>query len=177
MKRESFTNAELSFSDTKLSSFKQNKRIENHKLTAECKSREADVATEAIVNVGDIVHIKNEGSKHHVREFYLIVDIEKQSKTAHLQKFCGNQLRRKRYSVKLNELYKAPCSVTATARSVEPETDSEEEETTNEEHCMGNNRVAETIAGESTSTEATRRSSSRIRRKPDYLATGEIQRT
>ena len=123
------------------------------------------------------MHIKNEGSKHHVREFYLIVDIEKQSKTAHLQKLCGNQLRRKRYSVKLNEIYKAPCSITTTARSVEQETNSEEEEIVNGEQCMGNNRVAEATAGEGTSDEATRRSSSQIWRKPDYLATGEIQRT
>ena len=176
LKRESFTNAELSFSDSNLSSFKHNKRIENHKLSAESKARGSDVATEAFVNVGDIVHIKNDGSKHYAREFYLVVDVEKQSKIAHLQKFCGNQLRRKRYSVKLNELYKAPCSITSTSHSGEQETDSEEEEQTGDEHCMGSSLAAETGSGESTSAEVTGRASSRIRRKPEYLATSEIQR-
>ena len=106
----------------------------------------------------------------------MVVDVEKQSKVAHLQKFCGNQLRRKRYSVKLNELYKAPCSITSTSHSGEQETDSEEEEQTGDEHCMGSSLAAETGSGESTSAEVTGRASSRIRRKPEYLATSEIQR-
>ena len=176
MKRESFTNADLSFADSKLSSFKHNKRVENHKLSAECKARGSDIAAEACVNVGDIVHIKNDGSKHHAREFYLIVEIEKQLKTAHLQKFCGDQLRRKRYPVKLNELYKAPCSFTPTSRSEEQESDSEEEEMIGEEQCMGNGLVAEASSGEGTSVEVAGRASSRIRRRPEYLATSEIQR-
>ena len=114
LKRESFTNAELSFSDSKLSSFKHDKRIENHVASARSKAQGSNIAIEALVNVGDIVHIKNEGSKHQAREFYLVVDVDNQVKVASLQKFCGNQLRRKRHAVKLNELNKAPCSISST---------------------------------------------------------------
>ena len=56
---------------------------------------------------GDTVHIKNEGTKHHAREFYFVISINYDRKEVVVQKFCGSQLRGRKYPVKLVELYPA----------------------------------------------------------------------
>ena len=56
-------------------------------------------------NVGDLVHIKSEGDNHNIRNFYLVVDIDKEFVT--IQKFVGNQLRSKKYLVKCDEIFPA----------------------------------------------------------------------
>ena len=60
-----------------------------------------------MISEGDIVHIKNEGTKHHAREFYFVISINYDRKEAVVQKFCGSQLRGRKYPVKLVELYPA----------------------------------------------------------------------
>ena len=163
LKRDSFTNTGLEFSDSDLSSFKHAKRVENHTHSERSKGRGADAAIDTIVNTGDIVHIKTDGSKHQVRDFYLVVDVDIQQKMSTLQKFCGNQLRGKKYSVKLNEIYKAPCSfTTAPTSSQEADSDSDEEI-----HYDSSNDSSTTVPV---------RSSTRTRRTPDYLVTSEIRR-
>ena len=63
------------------------------------------------LSVGDIVHIKADGTKHQARDFYLVVSLNADKRSAMLQKFCGNQLRSKQYELLLTEVYRASCSI------------------------------------------------------------------
>ena len=112
------------------------------------------------------MHIKSEGSKHNVREFYLVVALNSTTKKVTLQKFCGSQLRTKKYELLLSEIYKAPCSITPQSTTNNHESDEESDSSNGED-------PAEDTPSNSV---ATPRSSSRIRRKPDFLSTTEIQR-
>ena len=166
LKRDSITNSELIFSDKDLSSFKYAKRAENHGYSERSKARGAASAEEASVVSGDIVHLKADGTKHQVRDFYLVMDINAPKKMVTVQKFCGNQLRSKQYHIRLNELYKAPCSFTSSSlvRPNDVEEDSDDD------------AVYEAHVNDDSASSSVR-SSSRLRRKPSYLATSEIQRT
>ena len=167
LKRDSFTNSDLRFSDKDLSSFKHAKRIENHEHSEHSKAKGAAHAEEASVDVGDIVHLKEDGSKHHVRDFYLVMDIDLPRKMAGVKKFCGNQLRSKRYQVRFNELYKAPCSFLPSSLAK-----SNIAEDSDDDMIYGNH-----VDNEQNTEQDTQRYPSRLRKKPDYLATAEIQRS
>ena len=164
LKRDSYTNAGLDFSDSDLSSFKHSKRVENHAHSERSKGRGANAAIDTSVDIGDIVHVKKDGSKHQVRDFYLVVEVDIQQKMSTLQKFCGYQLRNKKYSVKLNEIYKAPCSFTSAQTSPMQKTDPDSDE---DIHYTDTEDSSETVPV---------RSSTRTRRTPDYLVTSEIRR-
>ena len=56
-------------------------------------------------NVGDLVYIKSEGDKQNIRNFCLVVDVDKEFTT--IQKFGGNHLRSKKYLVKCDEIFPA----------------------------------------------------------------------
>ena len=73
MKRVRVTNAPINFDDEKLRDFKYEKRIQNHKYSELSKSKGLPIANEAVVEVGDIVHIKSDGSKHRARDFSEII--------------------------------------------------------------------------------------------------------
>ena len=64
----------------------------------------------AIITKGEIVHFKGDGSKHKARDFYLVTEINYAKAEMYIQKFCGNQLRSKRYLVKLTDIYPALSS-------------------------------------------------------------------
>ena len=69
------------------------------------KSKWGTLASKHSCNVVDLVHIKSEGDKHNIRNFSLVVDIDKEFAT--IQEFVGNQLRSKRYLVKCDEIFPA----------------------------------------------------------------------
>ena len=75
LKRDSYTNEPLSFTVEQLQSFKYEKRLENHPYSEKSKARGGANATEAVVSEGSIIHLKNEGSKHTTRDFYLVLSI------------------------------------------------------------------------------------------------------
>ena len=105
MKRDRVTNAPINFDDEKLRDFKYEKRIQNHKYSELSKSKRLPIANEAVVWIGDIVHIKSDGSKHGARDFYLVTSVNHDSSEAHIQKLYGNQFRGKKYVLKYSEIY------------------------------------------------------------------------
>ena len=66
LKRDNFTNENLDFNDKQIGDFRYTKRSQNHPHSERSKSRGVPPASNTIVSVGDIVHIKTEGSKHKV---------------------------------------------------------------------------------------------------------------
>ena len=52
-----------------------------------------------MVEIGDIVHVKSEGSKPRARDFYLVTSVDYESSMAFLQKLIGTQFRNKKYQV------------------------------------------------------------------------------
>ncbi len=175
-KRETFTNKDLEFSDSDLSNFKHTKRHENHNYSERSKANGGAIATEASIDVGDIVHVKNEGSKHKARDFYLVVEVDMVQHLASLQKFCGSQLRSKRYTVRFNEIYKSPCTWTSTSSLQNEESDNESDIdiVTGSEQDQPDPAI-ETIPVVQHPTPPTR-FSTRVRHEPDFLSTKEIQR-
>ena len=71
------------------------------------KCKDANLAQPTPVAIGDIVHVKIDGTKHKVRDFYLVMSIDKVKSLIGIQKFCGNKLLRKQYLVKPEEIYLA----------------------------------------------------------------------
>ena len=111
LKRDQYTGEPLSFPDSELAIARQKARERNHKYSELSKAKGGKPATSANVNKGDLVHIKAEGDKHTSRDFYLVVNINTDEGGAVLQKFVGNQLRSKKYLVKLTEIYQATPQV------------------------------------------------------------------
>ena len=75
----------------------------------------------ASVQVGDLVYIKDEGTKHSPRERYIIIKITNQD--AILQKMNGSKLMSKRYEVPLTRIFPVIAKLTEhiTSQSVEEE--------------------------------------------------------
>ena len=78
-------------------------RVDNQGASAKCKSRGRPAAIKASIQKGSLVYIKSEGSKNSVRERYIVVDVDDEHCV--VQKFVKSQLRSKRYSLKLTEVY------------------------------------------------------------------------
>ena len=66
----------MNFSDEEISSNRYENRIKNHQSSEKSKASGALPAKEAEVVIGDIVHVKNEGTKPKAREFYLVVAVD-----------------------------------------------------------------------------------------------------
>ena len=154
-KRDIFTNEHINFSDNQIQDYKYAKRTENHRASELSKSRGSTRIDDIVISAGDIVHVKHEGTKHRAREFYLVTSVDHERKEAFIQKFCGSQLRGRRYLVKLAELYPAAANCNFCSSS------------SNSDKIDIRNDISEPQL----------RRSNRIRNQPDYIATNEIQRT
>ena len=84
---------------------------------------------------------------------------------AYLQKFCGNQLRSKIYTVKLSEVYLVPCSWKGDDSTALGKCDDDNSE----------DEIQEVKEVHDTSPYNPVRRSSRFRKPPDWLATPEIE--
>ena len=107
-KRGRITNEPIYLDDKKLQDIKYNKRVQNHHYSEKSKSNGNPSAKEVIVDIGNIVYIKSDGSKHLARELYLVTSVDYKSSEAYVQKLVGNQFREKKYLVKFSEIYLVP---------------------------------------------------------------------
>ena len=170
-KRDIFTNENLNFHDDNISKFKHEKRLQNHPSSELSKSGGKPPAERIVLSVGDIVHVKSDGTKHKAREFYLVTAVDHDSGEAEIQKFCGNQLRAKKYTVKIEEVYLAAGNfMTSNTRGLDQKNDSEisiynEVPVNTDDSDDRENR-----------NQIQLRKSTRNREKPDWLATSEISR-
>ena len=87
MKRELYPNEELTFRDNQLQSFRYEKRLQNHPTSEISKSHGNPKVDKSTISQGDIVYIKNEGTEHHARDFYLVITVDYEKKEACVQKF------------------------------------------------------------------------------------------
>ena len=101
--RDQYTGEQLALDDLKLSEQQMDIRVDNQGASAKCKSRGRPAAIKASIRKGSLVYIKSEGSKNSVRERYIVVDVDDEHCV--VQKFVKSQLRSKRYSLKLTEVY------------------------------------------------------------------------
>ena len=169
LKRDNFTNENLDFNDKQIGDFRYTKRLQNHPHIERSKSRGVPPASNTIVSVGDIVHIETEGSNHKARDYYLVVSVNYGNMEASIQKFCGNQLRAKRYLVKLAEVFFAASQFIQPTRNRDDECDGISLDNEN----PGNVDVK----SESDSPPGIDlRRSNRKRNPPDWLARNEIGR-
>ena len=146
--------------------YKYMKRLRNQPSSEASKARGHPPAVKAIISTGDIVHVKNEGTKHTARSFYLVTSVNYETGEAYIQKYCGDQLRAKRYLVKLEEIYSASTNFIPV----------HDRSSNNKEDIPLNSDVS--IGSEENDLGTTElRRSSRERRAPDWLSTPEIQRS
>ena len=164
-KRDSYTDAAINFDNKTISDFKYEQRIQNHASSEKSKAGGATTTPETLISVGDIVHIKADGSKHKAREFYLVMAVNYEMSTAVVQKFCGSTLREKKYRVKLNEIYLAATNFTSYRNKANEGEDGVIIEGNNPDNDLDN------------PTTPPLRRSTRISRPPEWLSTSEIQRS
>ena len=106
--RDQHTNSQLSLDDLALARDQTTIRENNHAASALSKSRGSPPSPHIDLKVGNMVFIKNEGSKIKARDRYIIVKIE--GSYAILQKF-GDKFMSRQYRVPLTNIYQAPsCS-------------------------------------------------------------------
>ena len=170
LKRDVFSNSNIDFEDKQIQNFRYIKRLQNHPSSELSKSRGYSRATKAIISVGDIVHVKSEGTKHKARDFYLVSSVNYETNEVWIQKFCGNQLRNKKYLVRLEEIYLASANFISSNKSNEEEDDDIplNNEIYDEPDDLTHNEVIY--------PEDLPRRSDRNRHQPDWLATSDIQR-
>ena len=169
LKRDSVTNDSLTFKNEELQSFKYQKRLQNHPHSEKSKARGGAVATDAIISEGDIIHVKDDGTKHKARDFYLVTNVDHENSEAQIQKFAGSRLGKK-YVVKFNEVYLAsvPSSNMNQNRNKDSNYDDDDDD--------GVSLLNETEEPLDEIPEQELRKSTRNRKTPEWLATKEIQR-
>ena len=101
--RDQSTGAKLDLSDLKLSDLQWKMRVGNHCSSAKHQSRDAEPPVKVIANIGDIILLKNEKSKHKAREKYFVVNTLDDT-YVEVQKITENQIRAKKYKVKMEDL-------------------------------------------------------------------------
>ena len=102
--RDQHTNNQLSIDDCTLAEKQLQLRKHNHPHSAKSKSHGKPQAPLHNHQVGNLVYIKDEGSKNKARDRYIIVKID--NKYAFIQKF-GDKFMAKQYQVPLSQLFPA----------------------------------------------------------------------
>jgi hypothetical protein len=104
--RDNETGAQLNFEDTNLANKQHASRLDNHVPSAKSKAPRGKGATKAVVAPGDLVFVKNDGTKHTARDRYIVGSVEEEYVL--IRKLLGSQYRNKQYKVKPCELYPVP---------------------------------------------------------------------
>lgn len=150
-----------------MQNFQYERRKRNHRYSEKSKAKGKAFASAAFVSKGDIVHVKGEGTKHTVMDFYLIVDMCHESGEATVQKFHVNRIQSKKWLVKLDEIYPAVTSVRP-QRIEEEDVDTDLQEETDIPLLKTNDFHSNES---STSDDSELRRSSRLCNCPQWLAT------
>ncbi len=105
--RDNVTGEKLNISDKYLAEQQYKNRLANHGPSARSKASITTSTTKSCITPGDLVFLKDDGTKHTARERYIVTGCNKQFIT--LNKLTGNQFRSKKYHVKYSDVYKVPC--------------------------------------------------------------------
>ena len=171
MKRNNYTDQSIEVDDKDLKKFRYEKRLNNHPYSEKSKAGNQFATENQIIAKGDVVHVKGELTKHNVRDMYLVTSIDYERRLAEIQKFHGNQLKAKKYVIKLSEIYLAYPYVK------KPDTQINSEDEDGISLPIATHTTNEIVRSEPTPSDETLRRSTRTKKKSDWLATEDIQRT
>ena len=100
-----FTGQKLNVQDRELSNLQFSNRQKSHESSAKSKSTvRGSKLINPIVDKGDLIMIKSDKSKHEARKVYLVVEVDSENKVVIVQKFVNNQVRNKKYKVKIEQI-------------------------------------------------------------------------
>ena len=182
--RDQHTNDQLNINDLTLAQQQNDIREQNHLSSATSKARGNPPPRQLNLKVGELVFIKDEGSKHHARDRYIITNIE--GNLASIQKL-GKQFMSCLYKVPVSHLYPAssnfvnfyhdwdnirPASDTDSSDDVHSDTAS-----TLTEDIDDNDDIHEdeNIVGEAALTPEVQRRPPRNRQPPAWQRSGDFQ--
>ena len=101
----SLTGEKLKIEDHELSDLQYDNRQKSHDSSAKAKSTvRGSTMVNPIVDKGDLVMIKSDRSKHEPRQKYVVVEVDQSKKIVVVQKFVNNQVRAKKYKVKIEQI-------------------------------------------------------------------------
>ena len=104
--RDHETGAQLRFTDAALAEKQHDIRIKNHPHSAQAKAPKGSIATPLDVKIGDLVFLKDDGTKHVARDRYIVTSCG--PKFIGVQKLIRSQFRSREYHVKRTEVYRVP---------------------------------------------------------------------
>ena len=107
LQRDQFTNVQLPIQDRAIILQQQDHRQSNHAASESSKAQDHPRAPNANVQIGDIVYLWKDKSKHHPRDRYIVTALDGQQ-WCNIRKFIGTQLRNTSYRVKRSELFTIP---------------------------------------------------------------------
>ena len=127
--RDQFTNKQIPVADQTLILQQHAGRLENHPYSERSKAPIGSIPTPPSIDIGDLVYLYADRTKHHSRDRYLVTSVE--SDWCHLRKFVGSQLRQSPYRVKKSDCFKVPSSLPTQHRppagSYSPDSSEDEE--------------------------------------------------
>ena len=140
-KRDMHSCKPIEVDDTALIKSKQTERLANHHTSAMYKSRGKAINIPE-VKAGEIVYLSQDREKGKCRDKYIVCYTDDEH--AYCQKFVNDQLRAKRYRVKLTEIMKVHKLVPDPASQCEENSDNEFDEITITTHTDSNDFDDET---------------------------------
>ena len=96
------TGTKLQVDDKQLIEDKVSERLHNHAASAKYRARGKTIAQKSLVKPGDVIFLYSDRSKLKEREKYLVISHD--DSYAYIQKFTTNQLRSKKYRVKMTDI-------------------------------------------------------------------------
>ena len=108
--RDQFTSVQIPVPDKEIIMSRHAERLQNHPYSEKVKMpRRPVLSPPDTLTVGDIVYLRNDKNKIHLRDRYIVVSIDRD--WCFIRKFIGNQLRSFSYKVRSSELYKVPTTL------------------------------------------------------------------
>jgi hypothetical protein len=101
----SLTGEKLQLDDKKLSDMQYENRQKVHDSSAKYKATSRGSKNiNPIVKKGDLVMVKSDKSKFEARKQYVVVEVDEENRAVIVQKFVDNQIRAKKYKVKIEQI-------------------------------------------------------------------------
>ena len=106
LKRDQFSNHQIDVDDQPIISDQFTERIRNHEYSTVSKNPKGKISKHQCVEVGDIVYVISDLTKHHPRDRYLVVSVE--GDWCNVRKFTGVQFRSHTYRIRQRDCTKVP---------------------------------------------------------------------
>ena len=104
--RDNQTGLQLHFNDAHMADNQYATRTRNHPYSAKSKAPKGVPPIKHNIHPGDLVFLKDDGSKHNVRDRYIVSSCK--DGFIYVNKLAGSQLRSREYKVKHSQVYPVP---------------------------------------------------------------------